>query len=351
MGMRGPGAKPVKKAGNSAAGKPKPRSWERRGLSRAARVIAFIEGLKLTAGRHAGKPFKLRPWQRAIIESIYATDADGNRPVRQALATMPRKNGKTELAAGLALAHLAGPEAEARGEVYSAASDRNQAGRIFRELEAFILADDDLAGRCNVQRFAKRIEVMAGPGAGSVYEALSSDAKKAHGLSPSFAVCDEVAQWLGRDLYDNLVTGTGARDEPLVVVISTQSADPNHVMSEIVSYGRSVLDGTIEDPTFHATIYSAPDDADPWSEATWYACNPALGDFRSLEEMRQFAEKAKRIPAREAVFRNLYLNQSVATQARFIAAANWRHAAPSWSVKPCRVAAASPASTYPARRT
>jgi phage terminase large subunit-like protein len=280
--------------------------------------------LKLTAGRHAGKPFKLRPWQRAIIESIYATDAEGNRPVRQALATMPRKNGKTELAAGLALAHLAGPEAEPRGEVYSAGGDRNQAGRIFRELEAFILADDDLSDRCNVQRFAKRIEVMTGPGAGSVYEALSSDAKKAHGLSPSFAVCDEVAQWLGRDLYDNLVTGTGARDEPLVVVISTQSADPNHVMSEIVSYGRSVLDGTIEDPTFHATIYSAPEDADPWSEATWYACNPALGDFRSIDEMRQFAEKAKRIPAREAVFRNLYLNQSIATEARFLSQADWK---------------------------
>jgi phage terminase large subunit-like protein len=324
MGMRGPGARPVRKAEKQAKERPKRRRWQRKGLTRAGRVIAFIEGLKLTAGSHAGKPFKLRPWQRRIVEGIYATDSAGVRQVRQALATMPRKNGKTELAAGLALAHLAGPEAEPRGEVYSAASDRNQAGRIFRELEAFILADADLAGRCNIQRFAKRIEVLDGPGKGSVYEALSSDAKKAHGLSPSFVVCDELAQWLNRELYDNLVSGVGARDEPLTVVISTQSADPNHVMSEIVNYGRAVLDGTMEDPTFHATIYSAPEDADPWDEATWHACNPALGDFRSLQEMRDYAAKAKRIPAREASFRLLYLNQSISTEARFISAADWK---------------------------
>jgi phage terminase large subunit-like protein len=287
-------------------------------------VIAFIEGLKLTAGSHAGKPFKLRPWQRAEIEAIYATDADGRRMVRQALETMARKNGKTQLASALALAHLAGPEAEPRGEVYSAAADRNQAGRVFREMEATIIADPDLSGRCNIQRFAKRIEVMSGPGAGSVYEALSSDARKAHSLSPSFVICDELAQWLNRDLFDNLVTGTGARDEPLVIVISTQSADPNHVMSELVAYGRSVLDGTIEDPTFHAAIYAVPDDADVWDEKNWHLANPALNDFRSLQEMREFAAKAKRIPAREAVFRNLYLNQSISTEARFISAADWK---------------------------
>jgi phage terminase large subunit-like protein len=324
MGMRGPGARPVRKAEKQAKERPKRRRWQRKGLTRAGRVIAFIEGLKLTAGRHAGKPFKLRPWQRADIEAIYATDADGRRMVRQALETMARKNGKTQLASALALAHLAGPEAEPRGEVYSAATDRNQAGRVFREMEATILADPDLADRCNIQRFAKRIEVMSGPGAGSVYEALSSDARKAHSLSPSFVICDELAQWLNRDLFDNLVTGTGARDEPLVIVISTQSADPNHVMSELVAYGRSVLDGTIDDETFHAAIYAVPDDADIWDEKNWHLANPALGDFRSLEELRQFAEKAKRIPAREAVFRNLYLNQSISTEARFISAADWK---------------------------
>jgi len=324
MGARGPGAKPTTKKQARKRGRPKKLPWQKAGLTRAERVIAFIESLKLTAGRHAGKPFLLRPWQRADIEAIYKTDQDGHRIVRQALQTLGRKNGKTALVSGLALAHLCGPEAEPRGEVYSAASDRDQAARVFREMEATILEDEDLASRCNIQRFAKKIEVTDGPGAGSTYVALSSDARKAHGLSPSFAICDEVAQWQNRELYDNLTTGMGARDEPLTVVISTQSGDPNSLMSELVAYGRAVVDGTIEDPKFFASIYVVPDDADPWDESLWHLANPALGDFRSLEDMRDLAAKAKRIPAREAVFRNLYLNQSIATGARFIHAADWR---------------------------
>ncbi|MGE0651514.1 MAG: terminase large subunit, partial [Alphaproteobacteria bacterium] len=183
--------------------------------------------------------------------------------------------------------------------------------------------DDDLSARCNIIRFYKRIEVMSGAGAGSSYEALGCDARKAHSLSPSFTVCDELAQWRHRELYDNLVTGTGARAQPLTVVISTMSSDPNHVLSELISYGERVRDGLIDDPTFSPHIFTTPPDADIWDESTWYAANPALGDFRSLEEMRKFAEQARRMPAREAVFRNLYLNQAVDAEQRFIAGADW----------------------------
>jgi phage terminase large subunit-like protein len=213
--------------------------------------------------------------------------------------------------------------AEPRGEVYSAASDRNQAARTFRELEAIILADPELTARCNIQRFAKKIEVLSGPGAGSIYEALSSDARKAHSLSPSFVVCDELAQWRNRELFDNLVTGTGARENPLVVVISTISSDPHHVLSELVHYGEQVNTGIIDDPSFVAFIYTTSMDCDIWDERNWYAANPALGDFRSLDELRKFAEQARRIPAKEIVFRNLYLNQPVSSEARFIGRADW----------------------------
>jgi phage terminase large subunit-like protein len=295
------------------------------GLTRADRLIAFIKSLKLTAG-HAGKPFLLRDWQQDIVRGIYRLE-NRRRIVRTALITMGRKNGKTALAAALAAAHLLGPEAERRGEVYSAASDRNQAARIFRELEAMILADPRLSARCNIQRFAKKIEVLSGPGAGSTYEALSSDARKAHSLSPSFIVCDELSQWPSRELYDNLVTGGGARKQPLTIVISTMSSDPHHVLTELVNYGQSVRDGSIEDPSFAAFIFTTPEDVDIWDEAEWYAANPALGDFRSLEEMRQYAEQAQRIPARESVFRNLYLNMPVDPDKRFIAQADWQDCA------------------------
>jgi len=159
---------------------------------------------------------------------------------------------------------------------------------------------------------------------GSEYHAMPSDSRKALGLSPSFAVYDELAQAKDRELYDNLTTGTGARKEPLAIIISTQSPDPNHVMSELVDYGLKIEEGTLPpDPSFHATIYKAPEDADPWDEAVWFACNPALGDFRSLEEMRNFAEQAKKVPIRENVFRGLYLNQRVDAMARWISSTDF----------------------------
>lgn len=322
MGLRGPGAKPIKKKAEDGE-KPKRRrlKWRKRGLTRAERVIAFIESLSITAGAHAGRKFELRDWQKAIIEAVYATDDDGVRNVRQALLAIPRKNGKTQLAAALALCHLAGPEAESRGQVYSAAADRDQAALLFKEMVALIEGFEFLAERIVIRTHNKTLEDVE---TGSMYQALSSDARKAHGLSPSFVVCDELAQWHGRELYDNLITGTGARAEPLVITISTMSADPNSVMSELVAYGRQVLDGTITDPTFHPVIYSADEKADPWDEDTWFACNPALGDFRSLPEMRTAAAQAQRLPAREPSFRLLYLNQPVDAAARFLNGVDWR---------------------------
>jgi phage terminase large subunit-like protein len=163
--------------------------------------------------------------------------------VRQALVAIPRKNGKSQLAAALALAHLCGPEAVSRGQVYSAAADRNQAAIIMREMVALIMGNEHLAARCNVRTFTKEIEDTV---TGSLYAALSCDARKAHGLSPTFVVCDEVAQWRGRELYENLVTGCGAHAEPLLVVISTMSPDPAHLMSELVRYGEQVRTGHLE---------------------------------------------------------------------------------------------------------
>ncbi len=333
MGRRGPGAKPVSQTREIAplplfGDRPDPRGTDRkprskrrlRGGKRADAMIAWIEARTITSGMHAGRKFKLRGWQKTIVRDLYATDDAGRRLVRQALITMPRKNGKTQLAAALALGHLAGPEAEQRGQVYSAAADRNQAALIFSEMKAFVLGDPELSKRIIIREFAKQMEDEP---TASIYQALSSDAKKAHGLSPSFFIADELAQWPNRELLDNLMTGTGARAEPLGVVISTQSADPFHVMSELVRYGQQVLAGDIIDPTFSAHIFSAPDDADPWSPETWAACNPALGDFRSLEELRTTAEQAQRIPAREAVFRNLYLNQAVEPDERFIHGRDW----------------------------
>ncbi|MER8958691.1 terminase large subunit [Mesorhizobium sp. M0701] len=267
---------------------------------------------------------KLRQWQKDFILEVYREDADGNRPVRTAVLSMGRKNGKTGLIVPLALCHLAGPEAEPRGECYSAANDVSQSGRVFSEIVAILNAHRELDARCNVVRFRKEIEVLSGQGAGSLYKALSADATTKHGLSPSFIVYDELGQATKRDLFEALDTAMGARDNPLMVVISTQAASDHAPMSELIDYGLKVNAGEVQDPTFHLTLYAAPEGADPWSLETWKLANPALGDFRSLPDVERQAAQAQRVPSKENAFRNLILNMRVAAHVRFIAAAEWR---------------------------
>lgn len=327
MGKRGIGARRLTVVSDSDHGMfagllPKPAAlpWEAAGLSRAERVVAFVEALTITAGKLAGEPFRLRPWQRAIIAAIYATDAAGARPVRTAVLSFGRKNGKTALAAALALCHLAGPEAESRGEVYSAANDRFQAAKIFNEMVAMIDANDHLRSRINVKSHSKE---LVDEKTRSIYAALSSDAGTKMGLSPSCVIYDELGQAASRDLFDALDTAMGARDDPLMIVISTQAASETAPLSVLIDYGLQAQSGAVDDPSFYLALFAADPDADPWLEETWRAANPALGDFCSLDEVRRQAGQAKRMPSKEPAFRNLILNQRVSGERQFLTAREW----------------------------
>jgi phage terminase large subunit-like protein len=238
---------------------------------------------------------------------------------RTAVVSLPRGQGKTQLCAALMLCHLVGPESEPRGELYSAASDRHQAARIYREALAMLLADPELADRIVARDFAKTItdEVTGG-----VYQALSSDHRKGHSLSPSLVIYDELGRAPDRELYDALDGGLGKRDG-LMVIISTQAPGDNHVLSELVDHGERVNAGVVEDARFYAAIWRAADDADPWAEETWRACNPALGDFLSLADFRAQAQQARRSPAAEPAFRNQRLNQRVESASPFISKTVW----------------------------
>jgi phage terminase large subunit-like protein len=322
MGLRGPGAKKIKRREQDATPAVDPASlpWMKPRLTRLARVIAFLEYLPITSGSHAGRPFKVRPWQRRFLESVYG--GKGPRRVRTAVLSMARKNGKTDLAARLALCHLAGPEAEERGEVYSAANDKFQAGRIFSEMCAIIDRVTFLNDRIVIKRHAKELEDLGGTG--SVYAALSADVPGKHGLSPSFVVYDELGQAPSRELFDTLDTAMGARESPLMLVISTQAANDLAPMSELIDYGLRVQSGEVVDATFHLTLYTAPAEADPWSPETWKLANPALGDFRSLDDVTRLAAQAQRLPSKEAAFRNLILNQRVAAEHSLLTAGEWK---------------------------
>jgi phage terminase large subunit-like protein len=235
---------------------------------------------------------------------------------------MGRGNGKTTLAAALALCHIAGPESEPRGEVYSAANDRLQAARIHSEMSAMILRTPWLDERVSIRRFTKEIEDVGGTG--TLYAALSADVGTKMGLAPSFVVYDELGQAPNRELLDALDSAMGKRAEPLMLVISTQAARDEAPLSTLIDYGLRIQRGEIKDPTFHLTLFSAPDDADPWAPATWRLANPALNDFRSLADVRRLALQAQKMPAAENSFLNLVLNRRVDTTAQFLTAAAWK---------------------------
>jgi phage terminase large subunit-like protein len=316
MGLRGKGSRPLSER-TLAPGQSNP--WNAPGLSRANRVVAFLQDLTITSGPNAFTTLELRPWQRKFLEAIYAVKG-GSRPVRTAVLSMGRKNGKSQLAAALALCHLSGPEAESRGEVYSCANDRFQAAKIFAEMVAMINSHPWLSDRVNICRFLKQLEDLEN---GSIYAAVSSEAKTKMGLSPSFVVYDELGQSDDRELYDAMDSAMGGRKDPLLLVISTQAATDLAPMSQLIDYGLRIRRGEIRDPNFHLTLYSAAEDADPWSIKAWRQANPAIGDFRSLEDVRRLAKQAQRMPAQENTFRNLVLNQRVATEARFMDRAAW----------------------------
>lgn len=287
-------------------------SRNRRGVSRADRNIAWIEGFcKVPEGSHVGRPVVLREWQRDILRGIYDT------PTRRAIVSFGRKNGKTALAAFLLLLHLCGPEARENSQLYSAAQSREQAAILFALAAKIVRMSPDLAQYVTVRDTAKQLACQE---LGTLYRALSAEASTAYGLSPVFVVHDELGQVRGprSELYEALETASGAQDSPLSVVISTQAPTDADLLSVLIDDAK-----TKADPETKLYLYAAGEDADPFSEAAWIAANPAYGDFQNPVEVARQAADAKRMPAREASYRNLILNQRVTVHNPFVSRSVW----------------------------
>tara|TARA_A100001201_G_C4095729_1_gene203682 strand:+ start:84 stop:1739 length:1656 start_codon:yes stop_codon:yes gene_type:complete len=321
MGQRGAGAAKLKQAYEFRKLRTK-FPWDNPKKTRAQKVISFLQWLPITKGKLQGKKMRLLPDQKKFIEAIYGDLSDEEkRKVLIGIKSEPRGNGKTGLVTGLALCHLLGPESEVRGEVYSAAIDKNQAGLLFNEMEAIIFEVPEFAARVNIRRQQKQIEVLTGAGKGSLYEALSKDARRGHGLSPTLWIYDEIAQTSDRELLDNLITAMGKRKESLGLIISTQAPSDDHALSQLIDDGLSGIDESI-----YVQLSCAPENADPFDAETLKECNPAIGKFLDLGDLMKEADRAKRLPAFEPRFRNLRLNQRIDTNAdaRIVTAQVWK---------------------------
>jgi phage terminase large subunit-like protein len=258
-----------------------------------------------------GKPVRLRPWQRDILERIYGS------PTRRAIISFGRKNGKTALSAFLLLLHLVGPESRANSQLYSAAQSREQAAVLFG-LAAKCVRMSPTLNQAVIPKDSSK-ELVA-PDRGTKYRALSADASTAYGLSPVFTVHDELGQVRGprSELYEALETASGAHDDPLSIVISTQAPTDADLLSVLIDDARKGLD-----PKVKLALFTSDPEADPFVEATVRQANPAFGDFQNDTETMAMAEDARRMPSRENEYRNLILNQRVDRTTPFISRSIW----------------------------
>ncbi|MFO7817082.1 MAG: terminase TerL endonuclease subunit [Desulfovibrionales bacterium] len=290
---------------------------------RAERVIRFIETLCVPEGMHQGRQFRLRDWQKDIIFQVYApVDGNGRRIVRKAIYSVSKKNGKTPLISGLGLTHLYGREAKRNEQLYSAAFERGQAAITYDYMKQMVEMDEELSEALNVKSSTKEIE---NPKSGSRFKALSSEKKSKHGLGPALLIFDELAQFgADRSFYETLIQGRGAHEEPLLWIISTQADDDQAVLSQEIDYALKVQRGEIEDPTVKLFLFHTPVECDLMDKEAWRLSNPALGDFLSEADMMEAARTAQYMPSAENDFRNLRLNQRVASTAHFLTQTQWK---------------------------
>jgi phage terminase large subunit-like protein len=275
--------------------------------SRADKAIRFIRLLKHTRGKWAGVPFNLQAWQEDdILRPLFGeVDDDGLRQYRTAYFQIGRKNGKSEIASAIAL-YMLFADGEMGAEVYSAAADREQAAIVYNTAVQMVRQSKGLSKRCKIIESQKRIIV---PSTNSFWRVLSADAFTKHGLNPHAVIFDELHAQPNRDLWDVLTTAFGARTQPLLVALTTAGYDRHSICFEQYDYAKRILAGDIEDKSFFPSIWEVDSEADWKDEKLWKDANPGLGDFRSLQELRQMAARAAQVPALQNTFRRLYLDQ------------------------------------------
>lgn len=288
----------------------------RQRLSRGGKVIAFIEKYcKVPEGKLVGQPLRLMQFQKKFIYDIY------DNPVRTARAylSLGRKNGKTALIACILLAHLVGPEAIQNSQIVSGARSRKQAALVFKLAHKMVMLSPELG---KLIRPIPSDKMLVGLPMNVEYQAISAEAGTAHGLSPVLAILDEVGQVKGpHDAFvEAIETAQGAYEgQALLIAISTQAATDGDLFSTWLDDAE-----VSKDPSIVSHVYSAPKDCDVMDRKAWAAANPALGEFRSLEELETFAERAARMPSAENSFRWLYLNQRVEASSPYVSRTMWK---------------------------
>ena len=284
-------------------------------------AVAFIESLCHTKGTWAGKRFELMDWQEQIIRDLFGIlKPNGYRQFNTAYIEIPKKNGKSELAAAVALLLTCG-DGEQRAEVYGAAADRQQASIVFDVAADMVRMCPALNKRVKILASQKRLIYEP---TNSFYQVLSAEAYSKHGFNVHGVVFDELHSQPNRKLYDVLTKGSGdARMQPLFFLITTAGTDTHSICYETHQKAKDILEGRKIDPTFYPVIYGA-DESDDWTDQkVWKKANPSLGITVGIDKVQAACESAKQNPSEENSFRQLRLNQWVKQAVRWMPMDKW----------------------------
>ena len=284
-------------------------------------AVDFIGCLSHTKGTWAGKPFELIPWQEQIVRDVFGIlKSNGYRQFNTAYIEIPKKQGKSELAAAIALLLTCG-DGEERAEVYGCAADRQQASIVFEVAADMIRMCPALSKRCKILSATKRIIYLP---TNSFYQVLSAEAYSKHGFNIHGVVFDELHTQPNRKLFDVMTKGSGdARMQPLYFLITTAGTDTNSICYETHQKALDILAGRKKDPTFYPVIYGASE-TDDWTDPkVWKKANPSLGITVGIDKVKAACESARQNPGEENSFRQLRLNQWVKQAVRWMPMEKW----------------------------
>lgn len=284
-------------------------------------AVAFIENLCHTKGTWAGRPFQLLDWQEQIIRDLFGIlKPNGYRQFNTAYVEIPKKNGKSELAAAIALLLCCG-DGEERAEVYGCAADRQQASIVFEVAADMVRMCPALSKRVKILASQKRI--IYNP-TNSFYQVLSAEAYSKHGFNIHGVVFDELHTQPNRKLFDVMTKGSGdARMQPLYFLITTAGTDTHSICYETHQKALDILEGRKIDPTFYPVIYGAADNEDWTDPKVWKKANPSLGETIGMDKVIAACESARQNPGEENAFRQLRLNQWVKQAVRWMPMEKW----------------------------
>lgn len=272
----------------------------------ANQAVNFINCLT-GSNDYSDQPIQLRDWQEEIIRQLFGTlDEKGKRKIRRAFIMLGRGNGKTALTACIVLYALVC--FSSGQQIYSCASDREQASNLFNMVAQMVRADSFLSSICTIVPSKKRVVIE---GKNSFYCALAADAHRQHGLSPSLCIYDEMHCAKNADLMHAMQTGLDKRKNSLFIGITTAGVyDPTgeQIATQEYNYAKKVQSGEIKNENYLPVLFELDKDDDFHDENNWCKANPALNDFLPIEGLREQFKIALEIPSRMQAFKQYHLN-------------------------------------------